>query len=311
MRTAAKVIAVLAAAVGLALPTTVTASAAVTATYNLWQWNVAGWKMHGGSATDGMVEVAAASIVNRNADFAAFNELCWDQYRALQNELRERGWPQDTANFSRWEPHHSTVCGGQAFGIAIFSRQPLGAANRYTLPDDLNENDVRHKLLCAPLASRPHLRFCTTHITTSNEVIGGTKINEQQLAVVQDKLEAFHAAGDTALIAGDFNARPNYGRLNNWYSPSLDVPHNGNNTGHYRELDDTDPVCLGYGETTITAANTDSPCGTGVKIDLMFVREDRLAGGYSADALGTGANCSGRQCSDHRALTGRVTVTVA
>ncbi|MFG6198722.1 hypothetical protein [Nonomuraea sp. JJY05] len=47
---------------------TARAADSVVETINVWQWNVSGWKMNGGSTTTGMVEAAAASIVNRKAD---------------------------------------------------------------------------------------------------------------------------------------------------------------------------------------------------------------------------------------------------
>ncbi|MEV4753795.1 endonuclease/exonuclease/phosphatase family protein [Micromonospora sp. NPDC049559] len=282
-------------------------AAAVTATYDAWTWNVAGWKMHRGSTTDGLITALANSIRNRDSDFAALNELCWSQYKAVQSNLRGSGWPQDVENFSRFEPHNDTACGGEPFGLAIFSRAPLGAANRYALAED--GSSERRKLLCAPLEARPHLRFCTTHITPSNDVINGEKINETQLGEVLARVEAFHAAGDTVIIAGDFNAQPHYGRLNPWYAPSLDVANNSGNTGAYRELDDTDSRCVGYGETTVADGNTEGLCGQGKKIDLIFVREDRLAGAYDGDSLSIATSCGG-PCSDHRILIGTVTVSV-
>jgi hypothetical protein len=47
------------------------------------------------------------------------------------------------------------------------------------------------------------------------------------------------------------------------------------NTGAYRELDDTDAICPGYGELTAVEA----PKNQNAEVDLMFVREDRLTGG--------------------------------
>lgn len=284
------------------------ASAATTnGTYNLWTWNVAGWKMHRGSTTDGLISALTDSIRNRNAHFAGLNELCWSQYKAIQANLRNSGWPQDSTNFSRFEASLDTVCNGEPFGNALFSKAPLGTANRFTLPSDGTAE--RRTLLCAPLANQPHLRFCTTHITPSNEVINGQKINEQQLNYVLDRLENFNTAGDTVLIAGDFNAQPNYARLDGWYSSSLDVSNNTNNRGHYRELDDLDSRCVGYGELTVADGDTGGPCGLGSKIDLIFVREDRLAGGYTGDSLAISTSCGG-PCSDHRIVIGTVTVRV-
>ncbi|MEV4112445.1 hypothetical protein [Nonomuraea sp. NPDC049695] len=76
------------------------AADSVVETVNVWQWNVSGWKMNRASTTTGMVEAAAASIVNRNSDFAAFNELCWSQYKALQDKLVQKGWVAEGKSFS-------------------------------------------------------------------------------------------------------------------------------------------------------------------------------------------------------------------
>ncbi|MFI8521701.1 endonuclease/exonuclease/phosphatase family protein [Streptomyces sp. NPDC085481] len=276
-------------------------------TYTVWQWNVAGNTIHDASTTDGMVTQAAASIAARGADFAAFNELCQGQYSALVDELRAKGWASDPQNFARFEPSrpagNAAVCNGEAFGNAIFSKRPLGGAARFALPDDGSAE--KRNMLCAPLTDGTATRFCTTHITTNQS------FNVAQLEFVREKMEAYHAAGETVLIAGDFNAQPNYGRLNSYYAPSLDVPNNTGNTGQYRELDDNDEAnCLGYGEWTADGTpGTTPPCGGFAKIDHIFVRESALAGPYSADSLGISTTCTGvPACSDHRILVGTVTV---
>ncbi|TCB91312.1 endonuclease/exonuclease/phosphatase family protein [Micromonospora zingiberis] len=262
--------------------------------------------MHRGSTTNGLIPALSNSIRNRSSHFAALNELCWSQYKAVQANLRGSGWPQDVENFSRFEPHNDTACGGEPFGLAIFSKAPLGSANRYALAAD-GSRETR-KLLCAPLEARPKMRFCTTHITPSNEVINGQKVNERQLGEVLSRLETFHGNGDTVVIAGDFNAQPNYGRLNGWYSASLNHPNNANNQGAYRELDDTEPTCFGYGEKTQEAGDL-GPCGDVKKVDLIFVRENRIVGSYTGDSLAIATSCGG-PCSDHRILIGTVTVSI-
>ncbi|MEV4112448.1 endonuclease/exonuclease/phosphatase family protein [Nonomuraea sp. NPDC049695] len=213
------------------------------------------------------------------------------------------------------EPREDPACGYEQFGIAIFSRQDLGTAKKYDLPKD-TKGGV-NKLLCAPLAARLHMRFCTTHITSDDTNIGGSPINEQQLNAVQGHLQDLYNDGDTVVIAGDFNARPHLRRLNDWYSPSVNGPNNGNNTGEYRELDDLDPVCPGVGETTVLETSGDGdpippeePCNQRPKIDLIFVRESLIAGPYSGDALGQGTGCGGGPCSDHRVTIGTVPVRV-
>jgi endonuclease/exonuclease/phosphatase family metal-dependent hydrolase len=295
-------VAVAATAVGLAWP----AQATVTVTYTVWTWNVAGWAMHGGSTTDELVSAISSSIRGTGAQLVALNELCREQYRAVVASLDAAGWPEDPTNFARFEPQDATACGGQAFGVAIFSRAPLGTASRYTLsPDGSSEG---RRLLCAPLRARAHLRFCTSHVTPEINVIDGRQVNKTQLDEVHRRLESLEAAGDTVLLAGDLNAQPHDERLDSWYSPAVATTHNGSNTGAYRELDDTDPRCAGYGEST-TAGTGGGRCGQSPKIDLVFVRANHLVGTYSADSLPI-VSCGPAPCSDHRTLVGTVTVSV-
>jgi hypothetical protein len=172
-------------------------------------------------------------------------------------------------------------------------------------------------LLCAPLSGST-ARASVTHITIANTpTADGTPVNTAQIRAALNAVEARNAAGDTVLTLGDFNAQPNYGRIANWYAL-------------YRELDDTDTRCAGYGEWTATGTSGAPPacsggtttCTTTVtagcsKIDLAFVRKDRLAGAYSADALaipttGTGVAATSDypagSCSDHRVVVGTVPV---
>lgn len=281
----------------------------LTRSYRAWVWNVAGHLIHRGSTTDGLIEAAVSSIVSRDIDFVGFNELCGSQYRALQTALRDAGWPS-TDNFSRFaegSPAGTAVCEGSNFGNAIFSREPLGGASRIMLPED--DGTETRSLLCAPLLDTPHMRWCTTHVTTSSEVgDDGFAANVRQLRFIQLQLLDWHDAGDTVLIGGDFNAQPHYGRLNRFYAPSVDTAVNGDNRGVHRELDDLDERCLGHGERTV-AEPTGGPCDTGVKIDLFFAREDEIVGAYDSDSLAISNACGGA-CSDHRIVIGEVTLRI-
>lgn len=282
----------------------------VTRSYTAWVWNIAGHLLHSGSTTDGLIEAAVSSIVSRDVDFVGFNELCGSQYRALQDGLRAAGWPR-TENFSRFAEGRAAgtgVCGGTNFGNAIFSREPLGSASRISLPEEEGRSETR-TLLCAPLTELPHMRWCTTHVTTSSEVgADGFAANVRQLRFIQQQLLDWHGAGDTVLIGGDFNAQPHYGRLNRFYAPSVDTAVNGDNRGVHRELDDLDARCLGHGERTVADPNG-GPCDTGVKIDLIFAREDEIVGSYDSDSLAISDACGGA-CSDHRIVIGEVTLRI-
>ncbi|MBN1170776.1 MAG: endonuclease/exonuclease/phosphatase family protein [Micromonosporaceae bacterium] len=299
-------LAVVLATVLLTLVGAVPAQAATTnQTYRVWQWNVAGASMHNASTTDNLIPLLTGSVTSRNADFVGLNELCRQQYNAIVDSLRAAGWPQDSSNFARFEVAHPTACNGAGEGIAIFSRMALGSADRYDLAEDPGYVE-RRKLLCAPLAARPSMRFCVTHTSPWSY-----DVSAQQLTEVKQHLEDYEAGGGTVIIAGDLNVHPHYGRLDDWYSSSLDVPNNSRNTGSYRELDDADSAnCLGYGEQT-TENNTSGLCGQSSKIDFIFARENHIVGAYDADSLGISQGCTIGACSDHRILVGTVTLTVA
>ncbi|WP_159007229.1 endonuclease/exonuclease/phosphatase family protein [Streptomyces sp. NRRL S-813] len=286
-----------------------------TRTYRVWHWNIAGSALHHGSVSDGLIEATSDSIRGRGADFASLNEICYGQYRALRQSLAGEGWPQDTGDFSRFARTRTAspeLCGGTGpYGIALFSRQPLGVSQQFELPSDGSAE--QRKMLCAALRTAPRMKFCTVHVTTRSTVRDGMPANYRQIRFVRRTLDAFDAKGEAYLVAGDFNAQPDYGRLKQLYAPSVATAANHGNTGANRELDDADRAhCPGYGQwTAVGSQAVASPCGDGPKVDEIFVRESRLAGAYSAASLPIPRTCSGiAYCSDHRALFGTVRMTV-
>ncbi|MCG7203056.1 endonuclease/exonuclease/phosphatase family protein [Streptomyces arenae] len=280
-------------------------------TFRVWHWNIAGNALHHGAADDGLAEAAVDSIRNREADFVSLNEVCRTQFDRMKKLLVERGWPEGPGTFARFATTRAAspgLCGGTGdYGIALFSRAPLGATREYALPSDGTAEHRR--LLCAAPRDEPRLKFCTVHITTSNAVRSGVPDNVRQLRAVLAVLDGFDAAGQAYIIAGDFNAQPDYARLNPFYAPSASTAANPANTGSHRELDDADKAhCPGYGEwTALGSPGSAPPCGGRAKIDEIFVRESRLAGPYGAVALAVPTSCRGLiRCSDHRVLVGTV-----
>ena len=158
------------------------------------------------------------------------------------------------------------------------------------------------------MASRAHLRFCTTHITPETTVIDGRPVNETQL----DEVRAGWSRSTPPATPSWSRATSTRSRTtdasNTWYSPAVATAHNAANTGDYRELDDTDPRLP-------RVRRDDDPrhrwgrCGQSAKIDLVFVRANRVVGPYSADSLPI-PSCGATPCSDHRALVGTVRVSV-
>ncbi|MFB4264657.1 endonuclease/exonuclease/phosphatase family protein [Nonomuraea sp. GTA35] len=285
------------------------ASASSTATYQIWHWNIAGHGYHLGSTTDGILQAMGGSISGRNPHFVSVNEICHSQYDAMIDYLQKIGWPQNPLNFARYEPMRpadgSSYCAGTGIGQALFSRFPLGPTERHTLPYD--GSDKQRKLLCAPIATRTRVKFCTTHLTFDRAY------QAAQLTYVRDILDRDHAQGDTVLIAGDFNVQPGDALLDTWYHPGVDTVNNANNSGRYHELDDQDSKCPGWGEQTTESSPTLGACGQPRKVDLIFAAADRLVS-YSADSQPIGHLCGANRdkaCSDHRMVNAFATVTVA
>jgi hypothetical protein len=253
------------------------------------------------------------------------SEICQQQYDDLVARLRAAGWAQDPTDFAVFQSDLVDGCGpGHDLGQALFTRVPAGEAKRVELPADTR--GVEHWLLCAALGSTTVLA-CGTHITVDRTVLpDGRMADVDQLNAALRTVEGYEAAGWTVLVGGDFNAQPDYSRMHPWYAPGA-----GNGGwGHWRELDDTDTGCAGYGEWTATGTPGAAPMCSGgsttctatvttgcSKIDAEFVRENRVAGPYSEDALGLATGCPtiagtaaypAGACSDHRVLVGTVTV---
>jgi endonuclease/exonuclease/phosphatase family metal-dependent hydrolase len=260
--------------------------AATTETLTVWQWNVAGWVLNAGSTTNGMVDAAVDSILYREADFAVFNEICWNQYTAIRDRLGAAGWPR-TNNYYRFAPALRYRCAGESFGNAIFSRRPLGATNWFSLAIAPQDGGETRNLLCAAVLETK-LRLCGTHLSNHHEVA-------VQAEQVRGYVEAWEDAGETVLVAGDFNSEPGGEQLAPW-------------SARHRELDGLSAACPGYGDAT-TYRTEGGACGTGPRIDLIFATADKIVGSYYADSLGVVTTCGG-PCSDHRIVHGRVTVRI-
>lgn len=315
MRWRARLCAVLVAGALALLPGATTAHAAVDQTFNVWHWNIAGNTRHRGSTTTGVLEHAVNSIINRDADFVSFNEICWGQYQKVQDLLLARGWPasNDFARFAATREPAPGVCNGtERFGHALFSRQDLGNSRQYELPWDGRAGT--RKLLCAPLQANALMKFCSVHITTG-PAEGQPDKRIPQLDYMLQLLDGFHAAGESYIVAGDFNVQPNYEHLDSYYAPSANTVYNPDNAGAHRELDDADPnYCRGYGEFTFTGApELAPPCGGKSKLDLIMARESRIVGTYDGDSLTPPEDCAvpERLCSDHRVTIGTVTLQVS
>jgi hypothetical protein len=313
----------------------------------IMEWNIAGDAMHHGQGdpqpsnyatgkyiTDKVVteilhnDTIRATTSPLSDQVIALSEVCYGQYKEIQNSLVAAGWPADKNNFSRYEKDQVTNTNGSPIcadsnntdkgntslehtaGIAMFSRDPLGPADIYTIcqasyncniatdttPAPKNNPTLR-KLLCASVLyaknangtynQTSHLEFCATHVSTDSNH------NAQELAYIQAKLKSYQNAGDTVITAGDFNDQP--------FSNNGDTSMTKYLYSDNIELDQQDPNhcpdaapngSYDYGEyttvPTTTAAPKDYVCkkmpnpANTKKIDYIFVTKGKLDGGLTS-----------------------------
>ncbi len=275
-----------------------TGARTVRATYRVLQWNIAGGKVHD-CRTAGITAAVRRFVMEHHIDFVGLNEVCPAQYDSIREALRTLWGKPRSAEFSAFVGDGTP----RIVGNAIFSRHNLDRITRQELGED---RYGKRNLLCGRVANRPHLRFCSTHLSPG----AGSRV---QLRRAHERLERWWTERrDTVILTGDFNLEPNDRAFDAIYAPQASHPaHNPDNSGHYHELDDDDADhCRGYGERSGLRPHIGA-CGEGRKIDLIFVRRSRIHDGrtYGADAMNVPNTCGGL-CSDHRPVRGWVRALV-
>lgn len=263
----------------------------VEQTLRVLHWNIAGGKEND-CRTDLIARAVRRLAVAQRADFVGLNEVCPAQHDAIREALRVAWGLGPGAVFSAYQGDNVP----RVVGNAIYSRRGLSDVLRQKLGRDQYGDRF---LLCGRVPAQPHLRFCSAHLSV------GDAVASAQVSTALSRLETWWTqGGDTVFLSGDLNLAANHPGLDAVYSDTVDTPHNRNNTGRYHELDDDDAGnCPGYGERS-TPGVTGGPCGTGGKIDFIFVRRDRVVGAdYADDTLDIPDDCTGA-CSDHRPVTG-------
>jgi endonuclease/exonuclease/phosphatase (EEP) superfamily protein YafD len=290
----------------LTVPGTASAAAA-TQTLKVLQWNVAGNVDHNGSTTDGLDAAIVTAIQNQGADLVSLNELCQSQYNDIISRLRMISWAADPSNFARFTPEASGRCNGSDVGNGVFSKAPLGGADKFLLTPQDASGATRY-LTCVPLQTIPSpqsLVFCNTHLST-NQSGAPASINAKQVVAAHDHIVTTYPSA-TVLVSGDFNAQPLPSGMTNMAPFYAD----------YTELDSADTShCPGYGEwtTNLEPGQPQYSCGGDSqivghkKIDFVFAQTDKIAGSFTADVKTPYAGC-GAEC--HRMLIGTVTTLVS
>lgn len=269
----------------------------VERTFRVMHWNIAGGKEND-CATGGITRAVRRFVRERDIDFVGLNEVCPAQYAAIRDALRAQWGLDPDARFAAFVGDET----GRVVGNAIYARLPITGVTRHAVGED--RYGIRN-LLCARVATLPHLRFCSTHLTP------GDTAAARQLGRVMDRVEGWWAdRRDTVILSGDLNLQADHPALDAVYASAVDTRNNRNNRGRYREVDDDDPAhCRGFGERTLPGTRG-GPCREGGKIDFIFVRQNRIvSGNYDGDTLNIPADCTG-VCSDHRPVIGRVRLRI-
>lgn len=261
----------------------------IRATYRFLTWNIAGGKEHD-CRTAEITAAVVRMVRERGSDFVGLNEVCRSQYDSIREALAEVWGHRASAVFSAYAD-------GGRVSNAIFSRYDLLGFTREQVGADRYGT---RNLVCGRVRSRPNLRFCSIHLSPA------TSLARPQLMRVRDHVEGWwDDTRDTVILAGDFNLEPNDRAFDAFYASGANHPdHNPSNHGDYRELDDDDAAhCRGYGERSVPRTGG-GPCRDGRRIDLIFVRANRIVDGrYGSDTRDIPGGCGGL-CSDHRPVAG-------
>lgn len=266
-------------------------------TVRVLHWNIAGGKEND-CQTFHITRAVRRFVRDHDVDFVGLNEVCPSQHDSIRRALRELwGVPAGTEIAAFVGDETARVVGNgiySRFGFRDVTVQRVGE-DRY---------GVRN-LICGQVSGLRHLRFCSAHLTP------GDTAARAQLARVLERIEGWWAdRRDTVILSGDLNLQANDVGLNTVYSPAIDTRNNGDNRGHYHEVDDSDPEhCPGFGERSLPGT-AGGPCHAGGKIDFIFVRANRIVDDrYSGDTLNIPSDCTG-VCSDHRAVLGRARLRI-
>lgn len=272
-------------------------SGPIERTFRFLTWNIAGGKEND-CQTRGITRAVRRFVRDHDIDFVGLNEVCPAQHRAIREALRSEWGLGPRRHFAAYVGDE----GGRIVGNGIYARLGLEDVTRHRVGEDRYGN---RNLLCGRVPSLPHLRFCSTHLSP-----GDSKATVQMGRVLERIEGWWQNRRDTVVLSGDLNLQANHRGLDSVYSGAVDTRNNRNNRGRYREVDDDDPEhCRGFGERS-TPRTSGGPCREGGKIDFIFVRQNRIAGGaYSGDTLNIPGDCTG-VCSDHRPVKGRVRLTI-
>ena len=293
------------------------ADTAAETSVNTLTWNIEGG--YNGGFGEQLDEVMKA-VKDKDPDFLVVNELCSVQYDSMKERLVESGWTKakNYARYSTMDTRKSCNNGKQdKIGFGIFSKQnlkPSQDGDETQLYADPHSPGRKHFVNCVTPEDSPDVRMCGTHLVPNTGLDGEPNdSNVKQVKDLNKTLSSYVDDGKAVVVAGDFNARPNWGRLDSIYAESVDTEANSGNTGAFRELDDDNADhCLGYGAGTMDGGDRPEPCNQdeGVKIDMIFASEANISGDYSAEVLAIPETCKGDNdddvdvCSDHHAVSG-------
>ncbi|MFE3073620.1 endonuclease/exonuclease/phosphatase family protein [Streptomyces sp. NPDC059247] len=207
------------------------------------------------------------------ADQIHLQEVCQQQYDELGAKLAPLGF---SGKFAATVTGKATVCGGQAYGVAVFVK---GTVVR-TATIELTQSNEREliRVPCVQTLYRSRLSWaCSIHLYWDDN-----SLRDAEAAVLRRQAESWERAGTPVVLGGDFNGFPDENFMDGFYRPAL----GGGAQGVFDEADQTDnnprntPACpagtrlcrggeptfRGPGCPPVTVPETLTDC----KIDYIF-----------------------------------------
>lgn len=206
------------------------------------EFNMCGNKCFGGGFS--IADATVSSIKTRSPQpvVVALNEVCWNQWDRLRDDLAANGYRA----WFQWNGRNYCA-NGAYYGIAMLHKFSGTLVGNYILPDPGSPDEPR-RMFCIQIGFPLHVS-CVTHVDGKAENRGA------QIASVVSRAEAFASKGYHVVVSGDFNAVPTDDTLDQVYA----FCYGGGAFGRFWEA--TVPLCSRSGEAT----NDD-----GRKIDYVF-----------------------------------------
>jgi endonuclease/exonuclease/phosphatase family metal-dependent hydrolase len=172
------------------------------------QWNIAGGAMHHGRTDTGMTAAVVRLVKQSGAQYISLNEVCYPQYLDIVSRLIDDGYLPKRRGHATFAPSRNTTCvsdGVTPYGNALLSIRRFDQVDTVQLErlpggvESQNRGGAEWRTVVCVHDAVSTLAVCGTHITTHAD------LRLRQVAQVGRLSRRLIAAGETPVVAGDFN----------------------------------------------------------------------------------------------------------